>query len=51
MMMMTMTLVVIVMNLVLTMTISNVSDVHDDWSLDDDDDTLVLAVMKMMTWC
>ena len=27
----------------------NVSDVDDDWFLDDDDDTLVLAVMKMMT--
>ena len=48
--MMTMTLVVIVMNLVLTMTINNVSDVDDGWFLDDDDDTLVLAVMKMMTW-
>ena len=32
------------------MTINNVSDVDDDWFLDDDDDTLVLAVMKMMTW-
>ena len=33
------------------MTINNVSDVDDDWFLDDDDDTLVLAVMKVMTWC
>ena len=33
------------------MTINNVSGVDDDWFLDDGDDTLVLAMMKMMTLC